>query len=215
MGNAEPVGSQQEDEVSSGLRPRSIFAINTGRCVEDSYPEGSILLNLGSGDLHWDKWINVDQKPDGWHTTAKHPDVVADVTDLPYPDNHVDAIAAIHLIEHFYKWEVQDILKEWLRVLKPGGRLILECPSMEKVFKYIANAMDRNIPMSATFSFLPIYGDPKFKNVAMCHKWGYFFSTLKMELVKAGYVDISVSKPRYHYPQRDMRLTSFKPSSTT
>lgn len=137
--------------------------------------------------------------------------MICDVKKLTFPDNHADAIAAIHLFEHFYQWEAQPVLEEWKRVLKPGGKLILELPSMEKVFKYIANAIDRNLPMSATFSFLPIWGDPKFRSTAMCHKWGYFFSSLRIELIKAGFTDVVPDKARYHFPQRDMRVTAFKP----
>lgn len=120
-------------------------------------------------------------------------------------------IAAIHVIEHFYKWEVVDVLTEWKRVLKPGGKLILELPSMEKVFKYIADAMDQKLPLSATFSVLPLWGDPKYRSVGMCHKWGYFFVTLRQELVKAGFDHVTLEKPRYHFPNRDMRVVAVKP----
>lgn len=139
---------------------------------------------------------------------------MADITRLPYPDNHADAIAAIHVIEHFYRWEVDAIVIDWKRVLKPGGRLILELPSMEKVFNYIANALDRRLPMSATFSFLPLWGDPKFKDVSMMHKWGYFFPMLRELLVKNGFENVASEKPRYHFAQRDMRVTAVKPLTT-
>lgn len=161
--------------------------------------------------MHWNGWINVDSHVDGW-VAHNPPDVEADAHDLPFPDNHADAVAAIHVIEHFYLWDVPIVLAEWKRVLKPGGKLILELPSMEKVFKYIANALDQNLPMSATFSFYPLWGDPKYKNAAMCHKWGYFFMTLKQELVKAGFTDVALEKPRYHFKNRDMRVTAVKPS---
>lgn len=161
--------------------------------------------------MHWGGWINVDAHTEGWNDRINKPDVTANITDLPFEDNYADAIAAIHVFEHFYKWDAHDILLGWKRVLKPGGKLILELPSMEKVFQYIANAIDRQMPMSATFSFFPLWGDPKYKDVAMCHKWGYFFSTLKAELIKAGYEDVKADKPRYHFPQRDMRVTATKP----
>jgi ubiquinone/menaquinone biosynthesis C-methylase UbiE len=182
--------------------------------MEDSYPEGARLLHLGSGDIHWDGWINVDQHEGPWNGKQKNvgkPDVIADITHLPDEEGTADAIAAIHVIEHFYVWEVQTILAEWKRVLKSGGKLILELPSMDKVFRYIANAIDRKLPMSETFSTLPLWGDPKYRDVAMCHKWGYLFTTLSMELVKAGFVNIKGTKPRYHFVERDMRVEAFKP----
>ena len=182
--------------------------------MEDSYPEGAVLLNLGSGNLHWDNWVNIDGQSEGWKANATPPDVVADITKLPYPENYADAIAAIHVLEHFYLWDVPEILANWKYILKPGGKLIIELPSMEKVFRYIANAIDTKMPMSATFSFHPLWGDPKYKHPAMQHKWGYFFPMLKQELVKAGFEDIRLDKPRYHFPNRDMRVTAVKPSTT-
>ena len=210
MGIEQPVAGKPENQTRAGVGGQVVFAQNTGRCVEDSYPEGSILLNLGCGDIHWDGWINVDAHVGGWKVAAK-PDVEADITDLPFGDNYADVIVAIHVIEHFYKWEVPDVLEEWKRVLKPGGKLILELPSMEKVFSYIANAMDRKIPMSGTFSFLPLWGDPSFKDPAMMHKWGYFFAMLRQDLVKAGFDAVTLEKPRYHFPNRDMRVVAVKP----
>jgi hypothetical protein len=85
---------------------------------------------------------------------------------------------------------------------------------MDKVFKYIADCMDRKVPMSTTFSMHPLWGDPQFGHPAMNHKWGYFYSTLRHELVQAKFADIKSDKARYHFPNRDMRVTAVKPSTT-
>ena len=209
MGAAEPVGSERTDAQGAGFRPKQVFASNTGKCVEDSYPEGSVLLNLGCGDIHWNGWIGCDANPDGWHD-KRGPDVVCDITDLPFPNDYADAIAAVHVIEHFYQWEVNSVLKHWKDKLKPGGRLILELPCMDKVFRYITDCINSKMPMSGTFSVLPLWGDPRFKNVAMCHKWGYFYATIREELVKAGFKDIKFEDARYHFKNRDMRVTAVK-----
>lgn len=81
-------------------------------------------LHLACGHDYDDDYINVDlYAPD----TARC-DVRFDVQKLPYPDNSVDEIKAFHIIEHFHFFEICEVLKEWHRVLKPGGRLYLETP---------------------------------------------------------------------------------------
>jgi ubiquinone/menaquinone biosynthesis C-methylase UbiE len=45
---------------------------------------------------------------------------------LPYPDDCFDAVTAWHVIEHVP--DVLETLREWSRVLKPGGILAMETP---------------------------------------------------------------------------------------
>lgn len=81
-------------------------------------------LHLACGHDYNDDYINVDfYAPED----AKC-DVRFDVQKLPYPDNSVDEIKAFHIIEHFHFFEIKEVLNEWYRVLKPGGRLYLETP---------------------------------------------------------------------------------------
>lgn len=133
-----------------------------------------------------------------------------DIRDLDFPDEHADAIAAIHVIEHFYQWEALPLLKEWKRVLKPGGRLILELPCMDKVFTYISNCMKYDIPVSPTFSWHAFWGDPKYNTVEMCHKWGYTVEAINALMKQAGFTNIRNEEARYHFPQRDMRIVGYK-----
>jgi SAM-dependent methyltransferase len=49
-----------------------------------------------------------------------------DGTALPFGDNFFDVVANWHVIEHVS--DVRETLAEWLRVLKPGGLMILETP---------------------------------------------------------------------------------------
>lgn len=48
--------------------------------------------------------------------------LVGDVSDIPMPDESVDAISCHHSFEHFQGNGDRDFLKEVARVLKPGGR---------------------------------------------------------------------------------------------
>ncbi len=43
----------------------------------------------------------------------------------------MDEILASHLIEHLPRHDVIRALREWYRVLKIGGKLIVRCPNFE------------------------------------------------------------------------------------
>lgn len=85
-------------------------------------------LNLGCGDKILPGYVNVDVAP---ARAGQKPDVICDLHRLePFEDSSVDEILAVHVVEHFWRWEVVGVLREWLRVLKPGAPMILECPNL-------------------------------------------------------------------------------------
>lgn len=204
MGVQEPAGSEQTNEAGAGLHPRVIRAQNSLQCVEEPIGEGEIALHLGSGSRYWNGWVNVD-------LYAERVDVACDLRKLDFPDNYADRAVSVHVLEHFYLWEVQPLLEEWRRVLKPGGRLAVELPCMDKVFGHIAARMKKGEAPNPIFSWLPIWGDPSYGRPEMGHKWGYSLSDLKSLLEKAGFVDVQLTEARYHFPQRDMRAEAKKP----
>ena len=59
---------------------------------------------------------------------ASHVDIVGPVERLPMDDASVSLIYASHVLEHFGRYEYKAVLKEWFRVLKPGGTLRLSVP---------------------------------------------------------------------------------------
>lgn len=83
-----------------------------------------IKLNLGSGDMHMDGFINVDKYD-------KSADVMADITQLPYDDGSVDEIRAYQVFEHI-AYNLSDALfEEMKRVLCVGGKAIIEVPDID------------------------------------------------------------------------------------
>lgn len=55
-----------------------------------------------------------------------------------FKDNSLDYVYSSHVLEDFA--EIEPILREWLRVLKPGGNLILFCPD-QKAYEAHCNGL--------------------------------------------------------------------------
>jgi len=91
-----------------------------------------IKLNIGSGNntgKYFEDWLNVDLSP--------HPnvDIVCKVEALNLPNNFADEVYASHILEHFGTFHVPHVIVEWLRVLKPGGRIRIAVPNVINGFK--------------------------------------------------------------------------------
>jgi len=194
--------AERESKYFGGAEVREgrILASNIDKNVEDSYPTA---YNLGCGNKKWDGWINVDLHSD-------IADIKCDLRKLEIASDFADAVAAIHVLEHFYEWEVFDVLTEWKRILKPNGKMILELPCMDKVFAYVHNCVVNKQPLQPFMTLLALYGDPKHKQPAMCHKWGWFQEPLRQMLESVGMERIEFCVPKYHFPFRDMRIECYK-----
>jgi SAM-dependent methyltransferase len=58
-------------------------------------------------------------------------DIVASGDDLPFKDNTVDFVISSHVIEHFY--DPVKAIKEWMRVVKPGGYVYVIAPHKDRI----------------------------------------------------------------------------------
>jgi len=154
-------------------------------------------LNLGSGNRPLEGYLGVDLAPGA--------DIICDIRKLEFAaDRTVEEIIAIHVIEHFYKWEVQGMLAEWRRVLVPGGKIILECPDLKKAALHF---LTNDSPQMGMWAF---YGNPDLRNEFHCHHWGYTPETLAYELQLAGFRNIVKAEAQFKIPQRDMRVEAVK-----
>jgi len=89
--------------------------------------KGIIKLNLGCDRYHKrEGWINVDINPNVINPNDPS-DLVADVRKLPHKDNSVYEIIASKIMEHFPDYK--EGLREWYRVLKPGGKITIIVPN--------------------------------------------------------------------------------------
>jgi SAM-dependent methyltransferase len=176
-------------------------------------PKAMIRLNLGCGDKILPGYVNVDVVE---ARAGKTPDVICDLHELSCFDNdHADEIMAIHVVEHFWRWEIEAILREWLRVLKPGGSMILECPNLLSACEALLaepELRSRQDKAGQT-SMWVFYGDPGWKDPLMIHRWGYTPYSLAQLMQSVGMVNVRQEAAVYKLREpRDMRLVGEKPS---
>jgi predicted SAM-dependent methyltransferase len=121
---------------------------------------------------------------------------------LPLEDDCADEVHAYHFIEHVYAWEAESVLREFRRILKPQALMVLELPNLKEACRNLLKG-DKD-----QMSMWPLYGDPKTKDVYMCHRWGYTPETITELVRRCGFRSVQVLAPQTHGARknRDMRV---------
>jgi SAM-dependent methyltransferase len=168
-------------------------------------------LNLGCGDKILPGYVNVDVAES---RAGMRPDVLCDLHRLtPFENNLADEILSVHVVEHFWRWEVVDVLREWIRVLKPGGQMILECPNLKAACEaFLADPALRAGPgPEGQRTMWVFYGDPSWRDPLMVHRWGYTPASLAALMSEVGLVNIRQEPAQFKLREpRDMRMVGEK-----
>jgi len=167
-----------------------------------------ILLHLGSGDIYLDSWINCDLE-------NEKADVLMDCRKIPLPDNSVQVIYNSHLLEHFDFMEGQTVLKEWYRVLIPGGKLITETPDLLGLCQRFARSSEQG----RVDLYGLLFGCPWLEGWNI-HKFLYSETQLRWTLENLGFKDIIRVPADSHFVPPEMtdvflKLEAIKGSKDT
>ena len=169
-------------------------------------------LAIGSAGQHRGnpEWVTIDANPKSGAT------IIASVPPLPLEVHALKwkTIEMIHVLEHFFLWDAEALLKECHEVLEPGGRLVIECPNITFAAKVLCG-VEPSIAGTAPgqCDMWPLYGDPNHRDPLMCHKWGWTPDTLRTALVQAGFgLCVHFNDPPQHHvgAPRDFRIEVIK-----
>ena len=110
-------------------------------------------LEVGSGyHPNMDFDVHVDINPN-----CPHLEQVGSADKLPWPDETFEELRACDILEHFSYRDTIRVLKEWFRVLKPGGKIYIQCPNARLLAeRWIASDLpmmhEKGIAMPIDFS---------------------------------------------------------------
>ena len=131
--------------------------------------------------------FDIDEKVD--------PDIVGTLLDMSAVETgSVDAIYSAHNIEHVFPHEVPIVLREFHRVLKDDGMVVLVCPDLQSVCQAIVD--DKLLqplyespagpisPIDILYGYRPAIARG---NEYMAHKGGFTYSVLNDAFIEAGF----------------------------
>ena len=142
-------------------------------------------LHLGCGTVRLDGWVNIDR-----HRPA---DLTLDIRrPLPFRDGSARLIYHEHVIEHLTVEEGERCLRDWCRLLQPGGVLRIATPDLAYlVDRYRADWRDQAWLTLPEYAFIRTRAE--MLNVALRwwdHRYVYDGEELERRLRDAGFAAV-------------------------
>jgi len=121
---------------------------------------------------------------------------------IPLEDGCVEEIWSSHTLEHAPMAKVPETLKEWFRVLKPGGRAIIQVPNFDYVAKYWLTGENRIWAEQMVFGMQTSEGQ--------FHRAAFTPSLLRSDLEANGF-KVERVEFRWSHSQETLQAVATKP----
>ena len=119
--------------LKRGLNPPRRWPSETSKCRSRLAPfctGNGVDLGFG-GDPITPSAIRMDMPSQYGAVGSYPPQLQGDAANLHwFRDDTLDFVFSSHLLEDFH--DTENVLREWMRVLKPSGRLVLFCPDEQR-----------------------------------------------------------------------------------
>lgn len=150
----------------------------------EHFPPGEIRLDLGAGPAPAYGYVHVD-------AMAQHDiEIVANVLEVPLPDESCAEVRASHLLEHLPFAAHVPMAREMWRLLRLGGEVNLIVPNLADACERLVKATDAEGQASA---FPDIFGSEM--NQYEFHVSGWTAETMVRWLESAGFEAIRLEEP--------------------
>lgn len=157
-------------------------------------------LHLGCGKRYLPGYMHVDLED------FPHIDFRTSIDKLDmFETSTCDEVYASHALEYFDAQDGLIVLKEWHRVLKPGGVVRLSVPNFDSLISIYTSSMDIGTIIGPLFGRMPLGADKIY------HKTVYTREKLCASLASAGFVNFSNWDTFQVFPDFDDHSKAFFP----
>ena len=179
----------------------------------ETHAPSPLRLHLACGGVRLRGFVNVDLHPHDPTTSDTSrsgcvADALADIRQLDLANDSVDEMFCSHALEHFVRWEALAMLEDWHRMLKHGGRLVIETPDFWRCVFWLFHprAARRRVARNQ------FYGNQWDRLHYETHRYVWSGRELCRALRHdVGFRSVTLShRTQTHYPGRDMRVTAVK-----
>jgi protein O-GlcNAc transferase len=171
-----------------------------------------VVLHVGCGPLDHQSLYETFRGPE-WREVrldidpAVKPDILGTIVNMERVESaSVDAVWSSHNIEHVFTHEVPHVFAEFLRVLRPGGQVLLTTPDLQAAAEAIVrgrleeplydSAAGRISPLDIVYGHLSYVAEG---NEYMAHRTGFTASALARKLREAGFARVDVRRGEDDY----------------
>jgi SAM-dependent methyltransferase len=128
------------------------------------------------------------------------PDIIGTITDMTdVPQRSVDALWSSHNLEHVFAYEVPLALREFYRVLKPGGTAHVQVPDLTVPARAVAHGRLEDVlymsPAGPITALDMLYGHGAAITRGehyMAHRTGFTKKTMAAKFTDVGFVNVRV-----------------------
>jgi SAM-dependent methyltransferase len=138
-----------------GVLERIPSAVRARLGLDDESARWTRRIEIGAGPHPQRGYLHVDVD-----TNARHLEVRAPAWRLPFPNDWASEILSIHSLEHVHPRMLQRTLREWHRVLAPGGAVRIHVPNSPALMRAYLAAGDSRERWTLSGALLGMYCGP-------------------------------------------------------
>ncbi len=163
--------------------------VRFGLGLDDDDALRSRRIEVGAGPYPTPGFVHVDVD-----SGAEHLEALAQGDALPFPDGWASELLAIHVLEHVPPPRLRATLREWHRVIAPGGVLRVHVPDSATLFRLWLEQRGPqrwalNAAITGVYGSKDVRGPEEFPELAD-HQTMFDADLLHGELADAGFVAI-------------------------